>query len=181
MTAVKKRNSWPLIALLGMAFLPMVLAMFSYFAGIGVPAGRINAGELITPQSSLESWQLNNANGSRWQGKGHWQLLLVVENCEDSCEVWQHTLGQLKKALGRDRLRVEQQLVMPLAALDYEANGNDKSVLLSTQASLENQGVWLADPMGNLVLRYNLDQPAQALFKDLLKDLKRLLKVSNVG
>jgi hypothetical protein len=184
MATVTTRNYRPLLALLGIAFLPMALAMFSYFAGIGVPAGRINTGELITTHTSLESWQLNDTHGNRWQGQGRWQLLLVVEHCEDNCQVWQHTLGQLKKALGRDRLRVEQQLVLPLAAPDDEtaqASGNDRSVLVSTQASRENQGVWLADPLGNLVLRYRLDQPAQDLFKDLLKDLKRLLKVSNVG
>jgi len=39
------------------------------------------------------------------------------------------------------------------------------------------EGVWVVDPNGNLVLRYNLAQPPE----DLLKDLRRLLKVSRIG
>lgn len=180
MVTVRTRNYWPLLALLGMAILPLAVAMLSYFGGIGVPAGRVNTGELIATRTSVESWQLNDLNGEHWQGQGSWQLLLVVERCEADCQAWQHTLGQLKKALGRDRQRVEQQLVLPLAVLGDETAQlriNARDLLVSAVATPENRGVWLADPLGNLVLRYRLDQPAE----DLLKDLKRLLKVSNVG
>tara|TARA_R110002094_G_scaffold57798_9_gene68953 strand:+ start:349 stop:891 length:543 start_codon:yes stop_codon:yes gene_type:complete len=180
MDAVRTRNYWPLLALLGMAVLPLMLAMLSYFAEVAIPKGRVNTGELIVAPASVESWQLNDANGNHWQGQGRWQLLLVVEQCQDNCQAWRHTLGQLKKALGRDRKRVEQQLVLPLIASGDEAADlmmTDSDALVSAVASIENQGIWLADPLGNLVLRYRLDQPAE----DLLKDLKRLLKVSNVG
>ncbi|MEH6472723.1 MAG: hypothetical protein V7752_15875 [Halopseudomonas sp.] len=171
MTQQSRRNYWPLLALLAMAILPLAAAMLSYFGKVALPSGTVNSGELIVSQQSLEHWQLTDTRGEPWRGQGRWQLLLVVEKCQQDCQAWQHTLGQLHKALGRDRQRVEQQLVLP-ALVENQTNS-----LLSSIAQPSNRGVWLADPMGNLVLRYRLDQPPQ----DLFKDLKRLLKVSNVG
>ncbi|MEH6823446.1 MAG: hypothetical protein V7629_05995 [Motiliproteus sp.] len=175
-----RRNYWPLLALLALATLPLALAMLSYFGGIGVPVGRVNQGQLVLTPTAVASWQLRVSDGEPWQGQGRWQLLLVVERCEDGCLAWQYTLGQLHKALGRDRQRVERQLVLPRAAAEgVTANGviANKAVFVSAGVAASNQGIWLVDPLGNLVLRYRLDQPPQALFKDL----KRLLKVSNVG
>jgi hypothetical protein len=37
--------------------------------------------------------------------------------------------------------------------------------------------LWIVDPLGNLVLRY----PAEADGKNILIDLKQLLKISNIG
>lgn len=180
MVVTVRRNYGPLLALLGLAILPLAMALLSYFGGIGVPVGRVNHGELVLTPTSVASWQLSASDGEPWQGQGRWQLLLVVERCESSCLAWQYTLGQLQKALGRDRQRVERQLVLPRAVADYAAaNGEiaNKAVFIGARVAASNQGIWLADPLGNLVLRYRLDQPPQALFKDL----KRLLKVSNLG
>lgn len=174
-----RRNYWPLLALIALATLPMAVAMLSYFGGIGVPKGRVNMGELVETPTSIASWQLSASDGKPWQGRGGWQLLLLVEHCEDSCQAWQQRLERLQQALGRDRHRVALQLVLPRREEDDFAadKAPADAVLISTTEGGLNQGIWLADPLGNLVLRYRLDQPPEAL----LKDLKRLLRASNLG
>ena len=42
---------------------------------------------------------------------------------------------------------------------------------------IETPQLWIVDPHGNLVLRYG----AEVNGKDLLKDLRQLLKLSNIG
>jgi hypothetical protein len=163
------RSYWPLGLMLLVSLVPLLLATASYFSGVGVPQGRTNRGELVLDRPPLASPQLVDGQGQRWSGNGRWQLLLRVDQCLQPCLKWRHQLGQLIKALGKDSGRVEQQLVVSERASDRQ--------LTSSQLSRLEPGIWLADPLGNLVLRYEFDQPPQAL----LKDLKRLLRVSKVG
>jgi hypothetical protein len=159
--------------LMVVAIVPLAAALLSYFGGLAVPQGRINKGALVLQQPPLSQWQLTDADGDVWQGQGQWQLLLVVPQCLQQCQRWQYLLGQIKTSLGRDRDRVQSQLVLPDQALASQRAQH----LTSPRAKLIEPGVWLADPLGNLVLHYRLDQPPQ----DVVKDLKRLLKVSKVG
>ncbi len=180
MPTLIRANQQPLLALLVIAILPLAAAIWSYFGGLGVPSGRVNRGELVSPPLAVDRWKLTDSAGQPWQGAGRWQLLLVVEQCDADCQRWRYSLGQLQRALGRDQNRLGQQLVLPLRAFsDQQATPalEDMTRLLSAVVTAANQGIWLADPLGNLVLRYRLNQPPQ----DLLKDLKRLLKVSNIG
>ena len=164
------------------AILPLAAALLSYFGGLALPQGKVNKGALVLQQPPLPQWNLTTVNGAAWQGQGRWQLLLVVSQCQQPCQHWQHLLEQIKTSLGRDRHRVQPQLVLPnLAAItgtvEILDKRQDRAVLISPQATIVPPGIWLADPLGNLVLHYRLDQPPQ----DLVKDLKRLLKVSKVG
>ncbi|WP_421863479.1 hypothetical protein [Motiliproteus sp.] len=179
-----RRSYRPLWTLLSVALLPLLLAMLSYFGSIAVPEQRVNQGQLVDAQQP--GFELNRPDGLPFDGQGRWQLLLVVSHCDQVCEQWQHQLKQLHTLLGKDRDRVRYQLVLPdkpptarppsVPATENLATRADL-LWFSAQATPDNRGLWLLDPLGNRVLRYHLDQPPQAV----LKDLKRLLKVSRIG
>lgn len=164
------RRYLSLWVLLAVALLPLLVALASYFGGVGVPSGRVNQGQLVLDQPPLAQWQLVDQQGRPWSGAGQWQLLQVATACDAPCRAWRYYLVQLHKALGRERHRVAAQWV------DAAAEDAMDGLLRRSQQPLA-AGIWLADPLGNLVLYYRFDQPPQAL----LKDLKRLLKVSKVG
>lgn len=167
------RTLWLMLAV---ALLPLLSAIVAYFGGVGVPEQRLNHGQWVLEQSPLPSWQLRTAEGARWTGQGRWQLLQLAQRCDRACAEWQRLLPQLHKALGRDYDRVQLQRV----TTDANTEAVEGMSLLRLPASGSapiRDGVWLADPLGNLVLYYPFEQST----RELLQDLKRLLKVSKVG
>lgn len=167
------KNKFSLYAIWGVACLPVLTALFMYFAGVGVPEGRSNAGQLLAPGSDISQLGLNTPVVQQQFNEPRWLLLVTEpEQCATECQEWLHQLQQIKTALGRDTDRVEYRLVQT----DGKAIPSEAPILTSSTSTLE-AGIWVADPLGNLVLRYNMDQPP----RDILDDLKRLLKVSKIG
>jgi len=159
--------------LLAVGLLPLLAALLMYFGGFGVPEGRVNHGRLVLDQPPLPSWQLRGDDGQLWDGRGKWQLLQVDLACDPQCQRWRRSLKQLHRALGRERNRVQPHWVV---GAQSTASGVLRLGLEHPLDSLA-EGIWLADPRGNLVLYYGYDQSP----RDLLDDLKRLLKLSKVG
>lgn len=134
------------------ALVPVILAILMWVTGIGIPDGRVNKGELVDPALPLVQW-----GGDPEQHTGHWSLLLVPQGiCDSVCEEELEALKRVHDALGRESDRVR---VMPAAELEIGA------------------GIWVIDPLGNLVLRHPLSFEGKAL----LGDMKRLLKASRLG
>jgi cytochrome oxidase Cu insertion factor (SCO1/SenC/PrrC family) len=166
---MNRLNFW-LIWLFGAG--PMLLAMLLYFNGFS-PSATSQRGALLQPGQTLSDWKLIDRKGDAWQANGKWQLLLTSDTaCTGRCAYWQTQLPQVNQALGKDRDRVLWTLVS-------SARSTSKSTVQLSSEQLPPLGdaMWLADPFGNLVLHYSLEQSP----KDLLKDLKRLLKVSRIG
>jgi len=96
---------------------------------------------------------------------------------------------QLQISLGRDASRASHALAgaQPLSR-EYEAKLKaeypqlqryplDVSTFARNAAAPGDAQLWIVDPHGNLVLRYD----AKVKGKDLLNDLRLLLKLSNIG
>ncbi|BBB27631.1 hypothetical protein [Amphritea japonica] len=133
------------------ALVPLLVASLSFFSGWR-PDQQISQGELYQPGVRLEDLRL-----SEYQVEGSWQLILLVgQQCNTECLNWQSLLPGLHTSLGKDRDRLRLQQIK---------TGQLPNSLL------------LADPRGFMVARYDLSLPPQAV----LKDLKRLLKLSKVG
>ncbi len=153
-----KRN-WTLGMIWAVALLPLLAAVLSYSLGINPSQGRTNRGQLQQPVQPLAQW-----GGDRERYVGHWTLLLSLASscgtdcCDPECEREQTKLHAVHDALGRDAGRVR---------VAHENRG---------QLPLD-PGVWVVDPVGNLLLYYSFEQPGE----DLLHDLRRLLKVSKLG
>ena len=145
----------------GVGIVPVILAAIMYFFGIMTPAAGKHSGELLRNQH-ISHWQLEDLSD-----RSHWQLVLTAtDDCNARCDGWWEKLDKVHVALGKDRERV---------LLERVGEGG-KDLQAETLEQL-GDAVWIVDPLGNLVLKYSMnDQP-----KQLLRDLRKLLKVSRIG
>lgn len=132
------------------ALVPLVVALSAFFSGWR-PVDQVNYGQLYPAGTTIRALQLEQ----QLPQDGRWQLVLFhPASCDAVCDQWQQRLPNLHAALGKERTR-----------------------LVVRQLSGSQQRLAVADPLGNLVLWYELNQSPQAI----LKDLKRLMKLSKVG
>jgi hypothetical protein len=151
-----------------------------YYASLsGGPWGTTNKGSFVDPPVSLDALALVDADGVALEEARTWWIWVVrAEPCDPACAEALHQLRQLHVLLHRDADRVRRALVSPsqLPRGDLEALYPDLEFLTGQVEGL-TPGIYIVDPHGNLVLRYPLD----AAGKPVLEDLKRLLKVSQIG
>ena len=175
-----KKSKVILVLVLVTFILPVVIAKlvlnFEWYQG-----GKTNKGELISANQSYQSFEQENPYPKQWQ-----MLYLVPNVCNQACQYKLYLLKQTHTALGKERDRV-----IPLIAV---SSTSDTSVLTdislpyfqinAQMANSLSDHVVIIDPLGHLVMRYqNLGhQQAQASQgKDLLTDLRKLLKLSRIG
>lgn len=134
------------------ALVPLLVASAAFFSGWR-PAQQITQGELYQPGVRFQDLKLSEHEVK----EGSWQLILVVDQqCKNECAQWRELLPGLHASLGKDR---------------------DRLLWHQVDVSQQQSGLLLADPRGFMVTRYSLSLSPQAV----LKDLKRLLKISKVG
>ncbi len=162
---------------------PMILATGMYKLQFWVPESRNYHGELIGNGQSRADLGVV-AEESRWQ-----ILVSAPQECSVDCQQLVYLARQIQIGLGRDASRASHALAtaQPLDA-DYDARLRREYPQLQRYSldlpnySKATQGngaaqLWIIDPHGNLVLRYD----ARVNGKDLLNDLRQLLKLSNIG
>ena len=151
-----------------------------------------NYGELIKPILPITNIKINTAsdisNTNSLNGK--WSLLYYLKNdCLETCEDNIYLLRQVNTALGKDMDRL-QRILMFDDNVEYSSDfltsypgliyiydkPNSLHGLLS-RASNGKSSILLIDPLGNVILKYNEELQG----KKLLKDLKKLLKLSRIG
>ncbi len=180
-TRRRGRRSMILVALLFV--LPLLLAV-SLFVADWRPGGSVNRGELIVPPMDAAGVELEAVNGGeKHRFAGRWTLLHTVKDaCDTNCLRRLYDTRQVRLAMGRDIDRVQRYLLVTdahaLADVD-QAQHPDLVVLRAPSEDILSAevGVRIVDPLGNIMMRYDPAQPAD----DVLKDLKRLLKLSTVG
>ena len=177
-------------------FTPMILAYAVYFGPEAwKPSGQTNHGELQNPVRPLELNLLQvdgQTSAEAWQGQ--WTLLqLLPEQCDAACESRIVDMRQLRTSLHRHRERVQRLVLLPSseAAQALQARLQAEHPLLrfgvleaDEHARLQqelNAGepltVVLVDPLGNYLLRYTPEVDLRGMYKDI----KRVLKLSNIG
>lgn len=178
------------LLLIGVFALPVIAAYLSYF---GVrPAGHTNYGELIavTP--------LQQTAGSTHDGRafdlrdlqGKWLMVHVgPAACDADCVQQLYLMRQLRIAQGKAQSRIERVWVLTdAAAVDPQLLAGHAGLHVWRPADpafaeqfpaprARTAHIYMVDPLGNLMLRF----PEQAEPKGIMKDLKLLLKASQVG
>ncbi|MBD9441978.1 hypothetical protein [Pseudomonas sp. PDM04] len=162
---------------------PMILATGMYKLQFWVPEGRSYHGELIGNGQTRADLGVQ-AQEDRWQ-----ILVTAPKACSVDCQQLVYLARQVQIGLGRDASRASHALAtaQPLAS-DYDAKltreypqlqrySMDLTLFSKTTGESTLPQLWIIDPHGNLVLRYD---PA-VKGKDLLNDLRHLLKLSNIG
>lgn len=162
---------------------PMILATGMYKLQFWVPEGRSYHGELIGNGQSRADLGVQ-ADEQRWQ-----MLVTAPKDCAVDCQQLVYLARQIQIGLGRDAGRASHALAaaQPLSA-DYEAKLSreypqlqryplDAAAFSKATGDNATPQLWVIDPHGNLVLRYDPSVKG----KDLLNDLRHLLKLSNIG
>ncbi len=168
-----------LTILFAIAFVPIFVAygVFFFFPTL-MPSGTTNNGVLISPPintgTTAEQWTL---------------LVAVGVECDDVCQRVLIDTRQIHIALGKEAPRVHRKIVVAvepesLFAQDIEQNHQHTElvvdpVLMSILAGIvaTPNTVFLMDPLGNIMMYF----PSDRVGKPLLKDVKHLLKISNIG
>jgi len=175
-----RKQIWILIALF---FAPLALAFLLYYGGGWRPPGSTNKGELISPPRPLP-------DGAAWHGK--WTLVYVGDGrCDEQCRAALLLTRQTRLALNADMTRVHRVFLVTgnccdrtyLAAehpdLGVEQVDNAAgAALLAVFPDVTSGSIYIVDPLGNLMMRH---APSVGLSKDLLEDLRKLLKLSHIG
>jgi len=162
---------------------PMILATGMYKLQFWVPEGRSYHGELIGNGQSRADLGVQ-ADEQRWQ-----LLVTAPRECAVDCQQLVYLARQVQIGLGRDAGRASHAIAtaQPLGT-DYDAKLTreypqlqryplDVSTFNKTTGDKAVPQLWIIDPHGNLVLRYDPSVKG----KDLLNDLRHLLKLSNIG
>lgn len=120
--------------------------------------------------------------------RGKWAMLQVDSgDCRDACERKLYNMRQVRLAQGKNMDRVERVWLVtdgaPASASEprlYEgmliARADLKTIPLPAVAEPRDH-IYVVDPLGNVMLRF----PKDADPRQMLKDLQRLLKVSQIG
>lgn len=183
-----------LLGLIAIFVGPLLLATILYVRlDLWTPSIHVNYGELLLPIRPIESLDIQtieNKTLSLQDLKGRWTYVYLGSGtCGLYCQAELFKVRQARAMLGRDLVRVQYIYL----ALDDDAKkgmaqlkeGHPQMIVGVTESpekpTMFGPGsagyLYLLDPLGNLVLRYGHD----AETKGMQKDLKRLLKVSNIG
>lgn len=157
--------------------LPFVLAAVLIFSG-WQPASARHYGELLPSVAPLSLDDLAIQAGPEKSAlAGRWLLVVrEADACADACRQRLDELRRLHVALYKAMPRVRRVL---LAAARPDIEQPDLTRAAATSwPSLARPGIYLVDPQGRAVLRYDR---AQLDARAMLKDIERLLRYSWTG
>ena len=110
-------------------------------------------------------------------GETWWLWVVAPGDCEGDCAAALHQLRQLHVLLNKDADRVQRALVTGSAAVPEVVGEYPRLIHLRADLRPLTEGIYIVDPIGNLVLHY----PYSDAGSPVLEDLKRLLKLSRIG
>ena len=178
------------LALIALVFFgPLMLAAWMYSSGYLTPEGSSNHGALLMPVVNAEDELPGSAVIALSEGK--WLMLYAnAGECGTPCRDALHRQRQTRLMLGREMERVVRVFLHGESPLDTvflegEHPGlktiNDKALgnLLEEKRpqDLMPGGIYLFDPLANLVMYF----PPDLEPRDMVDDIKHLLKLSRIG
>ena len=187
-------SRWKLLLLAALFFAPVVAAVTIYFfLPQFIPTGRVNYGTLISPSRAVPEFELVDADGVAAPSAllGKWTLVyLGGADCNDPCTARQVLARQVRLALAEKRARVQRVYLAPTVAAATSARaalsaGHPDLLFVAGPAGeaanffqpTDADALYLLDPLGNWLMVYT----GVLEHKGLHRDLKKLLRVSQVG
>jgi hypothetical protein len=176
-----------LLVLIALFFVPLAVSFVLYY-GIGWrPAGGSNHGELLEPLRQLPA-----ADAAALDGK--WALVYVGDGAcaDEGCRRALWVARQTRVLLNQEATRVDRALLATsgccdrefierehagLKALDRSAPSVREALLAVLPPGDHDHDLFVVDPRGNIVLRFDAREDPRGL----LEDLKKLLKLSHIG
>ena len=203
MPLIKDRTHLRRLQLLLLAALfvaPVVAAwvVWKYVGEHGVGT-TVNMGTLVTPARPLENQPFVDLDGHPIAGgiwRGRWTLVIFTpQGCDDACKKALYNTRQVRTSMHKDIARVQRLLVAGadmnavdktwlsqqhedlIAVIAAGALWQQATAAFVDLAPMSPENVYLVDPLGNLMMFYGADVPPGGM----LKDLRKLLKVSQIG
>lgn len=182
MTESVTRSRRMLLLLTGLFMLPLAFAFLAYYSGWR-PAGNTNHGELLQPIRQLPALSQSL--------EGKWALAWVGDGaCGTDCQTALVFARQTRLSLAADTARVNWVLLATDRCCNREYLDAAHKGIVAIDASAQRdallavlpakdlaQSLFVIDPLGNIVLRYDVRQNPRGL----LEDMKKLLKLSHIG
>ncbi|WP_026376255.1 hypothetical protein [Aestuariibacter salexigens] len=187
MIQANKKNKLSFILLIVVFVVPVILAKLA-LDNDWFNRAATNKGELLDP--------VIDASALTGELPPKWRLLYVVpEDCEATCANALFSINQVFQALGKEMDRAEALAVMvensDVNALSSLTESNQLKVLTSDNETVNKvfkdgavDGIFVLDTMHNAVLRYATQQEQQEAVlhsRDILADMRKLLKLSRIG
>lgn len=197
-----KKGRVILLSLLLLFFVPMIFATYYFYTQDSRQFKLMHHGDLIRPAKSIATLSLEDPalhqafTGKALQGKW-WVIYVSPDKCLEECHDNLYNIKQMITALSKDQSRVNSLFI---SLPDCQVQACESYVLehypqmkqgqISSEAfhqhflnitdPLERQRVgevYLCDPRGFIMMRYS----GEASYQYILKDLRRLLKTSQIG
>lgn len=193
-----RRGRRTALLLFAVGFGPMVLATIMFYTGWLNPVGHTNEGVLISPPLPVTALNLETTNGVPLQQRfgidqvdPNWLMLVVSGSCANDCEQLLYLARQVNIALGKYAPRVSRAAALGSvpAGLEQRWSSEYSSMERLRQAPGATTAwpagvspetaprILLIDPFGNVMMHYGAEHTG----KQMLKDLKHLLKLSQIG
>ena len=181
-----------------LAFVAPVVASYTlYFLGFSPPAFS-NKGELLDPIVDVKAFSLmddarqllvrDDITVHKWH-----MIIFTGAECDEACNQALYNMRQINIAVGKHANRLRRLVVhleqpdaafRALVSKEYpdarHAYASDKVIEAALQgvgADFRDNEIYIMDPLGNIMLRFTREQS----YKDLMHDLNKMFKVSQIG
>ena len=172
-------------------FGPLAIAVFIYFTGGWRPMGSTEVGELLWPPVTIPNIVIQEATDTqpRKQLRGIWTMIYAGPgDCAEPCATRLDRAAQMRLTFGKDAKRIQVVFLAdsePVDVDDLVAKQPALQVLSPEQSAdalvvigdYQPGELYLVDPQGNIILKYAGD----IAIEDVRKDVKKLLKLSQIG
>jgi hypothetical protein len=182
-----------LIGVALMFFGPLGVSFLLYYGHGWHPGGHVNQGELVQPARPLPVAALPMASGGETDAevlRHKWTMLYVQRGpCDANCLRHLYDTRQVRTALDREMNRVQRMFIADADCCDMQQlrDIHPDLIVVRAQAPVgpllallpgaNSNRIYLVDPLGNLMMFYETD----AKPKGMLEDMKRLLRLSQIG
>ena len=167
---------------------PLIFATLMYIYRDSLPiAPPSTNGELLESMINIHKNSTNEKTLKTFSNK-KWSLIFVVRGnkCDKTCSETLHLIRQTRISLNQDSSRVMNIVITDqknddiedLIKADYKNINKLIDPKLLDNELLNNGTLYISDPLGNIFMFYNKEN---LNFKGLRKDLKKVLKISQIG
>ena len=195
-----KNNKIILIIVVIVFASPLILSWYVFnYTNFLQNRGMSNHGELIVPPRPIVDLSLiDPIKVDRKESlHGKWSMVYVTRSCDKLCMDNVYRMRQIHIAMDKHSLRVQKVLLLTeqtaseLTEMLVDFRGQqvintdlidayillEKFRLTTTDNPLEAGRIYIIDPLGNLMMSFEPD----ANPRDIMEDLKKLLRASRIG
>jgi hypothetical protein len=193
-SAARARGRRYFLVIAAVFLLPVIASFALYYGGVWKPSASSAKGELIQPPRTLSWPGFRLAGGESFDARtleGKWALIYIgAGKCDDPATTALLYGRQTRLALGKDMDRVQRVFIRAgdcdRAYLEREQPGlivlepasEEAAAFLRQFPGDQARSLYVVDPLQNLMMRHDA---VEVVNKDLLTDLKKLLKLSHIG